>query len=101
MESALAAVEDSVLSNDLLNPVNDKETKMPRGRRQKAVPAPKKFERQEALKNRIVALSEELGRAGFSDLLTALTPIKPVAPEVLDQKTRSEEHTSELQSLRH
>ena len=87
MESALAAVEDSVLSNDLLNPVNDKETKMPRGRRQKAVPAPKKFERQEALKNRIVALSEELGRAGFSDLLTALTPIKPVAPEVLDQKT--------------
>jgi hypothetical protein len=87
MESALAAVEDSVLSNDLLNPVNDKETKMPRGRRQKAVPAPKKFERQEALKNRIVALSEELGRAGFSDLLTPLTPIKPVAPEVVDQKT--------------
>ncbi len=87
MESALAAIEDSPLPNELLNPVELKEKKMPRGRRQKAAPAPKKFERQEALKNRIVSLSEELGRAGFSDLLTPLTPIKPVAPEVVDQKT--------------
>lgn len=60
---------------------------MPRGRRQKTVPAPKKFERQEALKNRIVGLAEELGRTGFSDLLTALLPIKPIAKEVVDEKT--------------
>src|SRR5580700_5777005 len=87
MESALTAIQENSMSSDLLNQVEQKETKMPRGRRQKAAPAPKKFERQEALKNRIVALSEELGRAGFSDLLTPLTPIKPVAPEVVDQKT--------------
>lgn len=87
MESALAAAEDSPLLPDLLNEVTQKETKMPRGRRQKAAPAPKKFERQEALKNRIVGLSEELGILGFSDLLTPLVPIKPVAPEVVDQKT--------------
>lgn len=86
MEPAIAAPDGS-LFNDLPNPIHEKETKMPRGRRQKPVPAPKKFERQEALKNRIVALSEELGRAGFSDLLTPLVPIKPVAPEVVDQKT--------------
>jgi hypothetical protein len=75
------------LLDDLLNQVTQKETKMPRGRRQKAAPAPKKFERQEALKNRIVGLSEELGTLGFTDLLTPLVPIKPVAPEVVDQKT--------------
>ena len=87
METALAAADDSLLLDDLLNQVTQKETKMPRGRRQKAAPAPKKFERQEALKNRIVGLSEELGTLGFTDLLTPLVPIKPVAPEVVDQKT--------------
>jgi hypothetical protein len=59
---------------------------MPRGRRPKALAAPKKFERQEALKNRIVGLSAELRQEGFSDLLSELQPIKPVAPEVVDQK---------------
>src|SRR2546421_10604478 len=87
METALTAAEDSPLFPDLLNSVTEKETRMPRGRRQKAVPAPKKFERQEALKNRIIGLSEELATFGFNDLLTALVPIKPVAPEVVDQKT--------------
>ena len=38
----------------------------------KAAPAPAKFERQEALKKRIVVLSEEL--AGFADLLILLKP---------------------------
>lgn len=87
METAIAAADDSTLYQNLLTEVTLKETRMPRGRRQKAPPAPKKFERQEALKNRIVALSEELHRAGFADLLTELAPIKPVAPEVVDQKT--------------
>ena len=87
METALAAAEDSPLLPDLLTLVTEKETRMPRGRRQKAAPAPKKFERQEALKNRIVGLSEELGTLNFTDLLTPLVPIKPVAPEVVDQKT--------------
>jgi hypothetical protein len=88
MESDVTAEEIPPL-DQLLNPVNPKETKMPRGRRLKPVPAPKRFERQEALKNRIVVLAEELGRVGFSDLLTQLTPIKPVAPEVTDQKTKA------------
>jgi hypothetical protein len=70
-----------------LIPPEEKEPKMARGRRPKATPAPKKFERQEALKNRIVGLSEELASNGFTDLLTPLVPIKPVAPEVIDQKT--------------
>lgn len=69
------------------NETEVKEPKMARGRRPKAAPPPKKFERQEALKNRIVGLAEELASNGFSDLLTALTPIQPVAPEVTDQKT--------------
>lgn len=60
---------------------------MARGRRPKAIPPPKKFERQEALKNRIVGLSEELAANGFNDLLTPLVPIRPVAAEVIDQKT--------------
>ena len=60
---------------------------MARGRRPKATPPPKKFERQDALKNRIVGLAEELTTNGFSDLLTALAPIQAVAPEVTDQKT--------------
>ncbi len=87
MESASAATDDNLEPNYLLNPNYPKELKMPRGRRQKTIPAPKKFERQEALKNRILGLSEELAPAGFSDLLTPLSPIKPVAPEVVDQKT--------------
>jgi hypothetical protein len=84
----LPGLEESVAPLDLDNPTDPKEkTKMPRGRRPKATPAPKKFERQEALKNRIVALSEELAGAGFADLLTPLVPIQPVAAEVIDEKT--------------
>jgi len=83
IESAVATVEDMPPLSSLMD---EEGIKMPRGRRQKAVAAPKKFERQEALKNRIVGLSEELGRAGFDDLLTELSPIKPIAPEVVDQK---------------
>jgi hypothetical protein len=86
MESTLADPEGTQSPLDLLNP-GDEEKKMPRGRRPKATPPPKKFERQEALKNRIVALSEELAANGFNDLLTPLVPIKPVAPEVVDEKT--------------
>src|SRR5664279_2915314 len=87
MESTLAVAEDDPLISEPLSSAHEKEKRMPRGRRQKAPPAPKKFERQEALKNRIVGLSEELRIAGFADLLTELVPIKPVAPEVVDQKT--------------
>ncbi len=88
MESTPTVAEESHPDSPTLSPVNQKETKMPRGRRAKATPAPKKFERQEALKNRIVGLAEELGRTGFGDLLpTPLMPIKPVAAEVTDQKT--------------
>jgi hypothetical protein len=89
MEAVLATTEEDCLSDDLANGVHQKETKMPRGRRPKAVPAPKKFERQEALKNRIVGLSEELVSLEFTDMLTPLVPIKPVAPEVIDEKTNA------------
>ena len=87
MESQHEIAGSGPLHDEPANPVEAKEKKMPRGRRQKATPAPKKFERQEALKNRIVGLAQELGQAGFTDLLTALMPIKPVAPEVVDEKT--------------
>jgi hypothetical protein len=84
----LPGIEESVAPPDPESLTDLKETtKMPRGRRPKATPAPKKFERQEALKDRIVALSEELGGAGFADLLTPLVPIQPVAAEVVDEKT--------------
>jgi hypothetical protein len=86
MESTLPDPEETQSPLDLFDP-HDKEKKMPRGRRPKATPPPKKFERQEALKNRIVGLSEELAANGFSDLLVPLVPIKPVAPEVIDEKT--------------
>lgn len=88
MESTLADPEETAQSPlDLFDPGNDKEKKMPRGRRPKATPPPKKVERQEALKNRIVGLSEELAANGFNDVLIPLVPIKPVAPEVIDEKT--------------
>jgi hypothetical protein len=87
MESTQVDPEENQSPLDFFNPGDDKEKKMPRGRRPKATPPPKKFERQEALKNRIVALSEELAANGFNDLLTPLVPIKPVAPEVVDEKT--------------
>lgn len=85
----LPGFEESVATSCPTNHHEDEERKhkMPRGRRPKAVPAPKKVERQEALKNRIVGLAEELSGAGFADLLTELIPIKPVAQEVIDQKT--------------
>lgn len=91
MDSLLPGLEESADPLDLLNPIDKQEkNKMPRGRRPKAAPAPKKFERQEALKNRIVGLSEELGKLGFTDLLIPLVPIKPVAPEVTDEKTSAQ-----------
>ena len=84
-EAAPSQSEDTQSSLPyLITPADETEKKMPRGRRPKAVPPPKKFERQEALKNRIVGLSEELAENGFNDVLTPLTPIKPVAPEVVD-----------------
>ena len=84
----LSGLEESIAPQAPDNEIDPKETtKMPRGRRPKAAPPPKKFERQEALKNRIVGLSEELAETGFNDLLTPLVPIKPVAPEVVDEKT--------------
>lgn len=61
--------------------------KMPRGRRPKTVPPPKKFERQEALKIRIMGLADELKSGGFADVLPPLAPIQPIAPEVTDGKT--------------
>lgn len=86
----LPGLEESVAPLDSDYPEDLKaRRRMPRGRRPKAAPAPKKTERQEALKNRIVGLSEELTHAGFADLLIPLVPIKPVAPEVIDQKTEA------------
>ena len=70
MESALAATEAYLTAKAIANR-SDKETKMPRGRRPKATPAPKKFERQEALKNRIVGLSEELARVDLPTCYSA------------------------------
>jgi hypothetical protein len=88
MDSVISIPEESTAPASLQLPNLDlKETKMARGRRPKAVPPPKKFERQEALKNRIVGLSEELAGGGFTDLLTPLVPIQPVAAEVIDEKT--------------
>ena len=60
---------------------------MPRGRRPKTVPPPKKFERQEALKSRILGLADELKSIGFADALPPLTPIQTIAAEVTDKKT--------------
>jgi hypothetical protein len=88
MESTLPDPEETTQAPlDLFEPGDHKEKKMPRGRRPKATPPPKKVERQEALKNRIVGLSEELAANGFNDVLIPLVPIKPVAPEVIDEKT--------------
>lgn len=84
----LLGLEESEAPLDPLKADDPKENKkMPRGRRPKAASAPKKFERREALKNRIVGLSEELAGAGFTDLLIPLVPIRPVAGEVVDEKT--------------
>jgi hypothetical protein len=82
-------VTDESVAPVLIEPTKpgDKEPKMARGRRPKATPPPKKFERQEALKDRIVGLSEEVAEIGFADLLTPLVPIRPVATEVIDEKT--------------
>ena len=55
----------------------------------KAVPPPKKFERQEALKNRIMGLANELRSGSFADILPPLAPIQPIAPEVTDGKTEA------------
>lgn len=69
-------------------PASDgKEKKMPRGRRPKATPPPKKFERQEALKRRIIGLADELKTGSLADLFETLPPIRPIAPEVIDGKT--------------
>jgi hypothetical protein len=86
----LPGLEESTAPLDPLNPEDQENKKMPRGRRPKATPAPKKVERQEALKDRIVGLSEELAGSGFGDLLTQLVPIKPVAPDVVDEKTSAQ-----------
>jgi hypothetical protein len=59
---------------------------MPRGRRPKAPAAPKKYERQEALKARIVALPSELRSLGFKLFQGQPGPIHPIAPEVVDGK---------------
>ena len=49
----LSGLEESIAPQASDNEIDPKETtKMPRGRRPKAAPAPKKFERREALKNR-------------------------------------------------
>jgi hypothetical protein len=63
------------------------EKKMPRGRRPKALAPPKKFERQDALKKRIMGLAEELAAGDFADTLVPLAPIKPIAEEIIDGKT--------------
>lgn len=86
MDTTLAAADDGQPLTELPNLFNE-EIKMPRGRRPKAAPAPKRFERQENLRNRIVALSEELLAMGFEDRMGPLVPITPVAPEVTDLKT--------------
>ncbi len=65
--------------------IPSEEKKMPKGRRPKT-PAPPKFERQEALKNRILNLADELRTQNFSVMLAPLQPITPVAKEVVDGK---------------
>lgn len=67
--------------------IAEKEKKMPRGRRPKAVAPPKKFERQDALKKRIMGLAEELSSGSFADVLPPLAPIAPIADEIIDGKT--------------
>jgi hypothetical protein len=59
---------------------------MPRGRRPKVAAAPKKFERQEALKERIIALPAELRSLGSKYFQTPPAPITPIAPGVVDEK---------------
>jgi hypothetical protein len=84
MDAQLIAIDPDPTAVQL---VETKEMKMPRGRRPKAVPPPKKFERQEALKNRIMGLANELKSGSFADVLPPLDPIQPIAPEVTDGKT--------------
>ena len=62
------------------------EASMPRGRRPKAAAAPKKFERQEALKERIIALPAELRNLGSKYFQSPPGPIQPIAPGVVDEK---------------
>ena len=74
-----------------VHPVNvpnlvEKETKV-RGRKPK-VKAPTKVERQELLRHRIVGLTEALETAGFGGSLKVPSPVKPVAPEIPDPKTK-------------
>jgi hypothetical protein len=59
---------------------------MPRGRRPKAAAAPKKFERTEALKERIIALPAELRSLGSKYFQAHPAPIQPIAPGVVDEK---------------
>lgn len=66
----------------------EQEAKMRGRKKQKAVKAPTKVERQEILRKRILGLTDELETAGFGKLLTTSSrPVKPVAPEILDRKT--------------
>ena len=64
-----------------------KERVMPAGRRPKMMPQPNKFDRQKLLKEKMATLAADLQEAGLGDLLEELTPIKPIAKEVQDQKT--------------
>lgn len=66
--------------------VTEKEKTM-RGRKPKAK-APTKVERQEILRQRIVQLTDELEAAGFGISLKVPNPVKPVAPEIPDPKTK-------------
>jgi hypothetical protein len=68
-------------------PLPTKEKKMPAGRRPKTAPLPTRFDRQKLLKDKITTLTEDLQEAGFNDLLADITPIKPIAKEVVDRKT--------------
>jgi hypothetical protein len=78
--------EVEILAENIFSNVPPEERKMPKGRRPKAPAPPKKFERQEALKNRILNLADELRDQNFSVMLAPLQPIAPVAKEVVDGK---------------
>jgi len=72
-----------------VRPIRREGEKMPRGRPPKLRHL-EEVERQEALKNRIVGLSEELAANGFNDLLIPLVPIKPVRRKSWTKKRQPE-----------
>ncbi len=85
MEAAIFETSDAVVAMQMM----PKKERTMAGRRPKATPAPNKFDRQKLLKDKMETLAADLEEAGLGDLLADLTPIKIIAKEVEDRKTKA------------